>query len=195
MNKLFPFAFDEYNLLDHPFYKAWNEGILAKEQLAVYGRQYGRFVELIAHGWQKIGEASIAEEEELHYLLWQNFYESLQASTADKEIKEVTDLVNSVKQSYQSYGGAIGALYAFEAQQPETSLSKLQGLEKCYASWKVDKTYFEVHAGDLEEPALLEQKYHVLSADEKLQAQEACEQTCIQLWNALTGIMNHAALL
>jgi len=193
MQRLFAPVFERYNLLQHPFYLAWNEGRLTKEQMAVYAGEYGSFIQLISGGWQAAGEPVIAKEEEDHYVLWKSFAESLGTQNSGASIKEVNELVNSVRNSFGSRTTALGALYAFEAQQPLTASSKLEGLKEHYSQWNADETYFTIHQTDFEEPALLEEKINSLSKEEKLVAALACEETCSLLWNALTGIMEHTA--
>ena len=195
MNTLFPETFAQYNLLDHPFYQAWNNGTLTREQLAEYASQYGQFIRLISEGWQQIGENEIAKEEQEHFELWKQFGKSLQAEMiTSSSLPEIDELVNSVQKNNSSYAGALGALYAFEKQQPATASSKLDGLKKHYHHWQVDETYFAIHASDFEEPALLEEKYLALSDSDKKIAADACRETCSLLWNALTGISEHAGV-
>ena len=194
MHTLFSPVFEQYDLLKHPFYLAWNEGRLTKEQMAVYAGEYGSFIQLISDGWLAAGEQAIAKEEEEHYALWKKFTESLDAKTSGATLKEVNTLVNSVKNSFGSYAGALGALYAFEAQQPGTASSKLEGLKKHYGQWDADETYFDIHRSDFKEPALLEQKINSLSKEEKLVAALACEETCSLLWHALTGIVEQTGV-
>jgi pyrroloquinoline-quinone synthase len=195
MKKIAATSFDKFSLLKHPFYRAWNDGNLSQPQIAVYAQEYGAFIHLIGEGWQRVGENKIAEEEQEHYLLWKNFAQSLNAGRIKATVQQVNELVNSTKNCFQSYAGAIGALYAFEAQQPDTASSKLQGLRTHYSDWHADETYFTIHAEDFEEPALLEEKFNSLSAQEKIIAQTACEETCSHLWDALTGIMEHQEVI
>jgi pyrroloquinoline-quinone synthase len=162
--------------------------------MAVYAGEYGSFIQLISEGWRAAGEQAIAKEEEEHYVLWKKFADSLETKTSGATIKEVHTLVNSAKNSFGSYAGALGALYAFEAQQPGTASSKLEGLKKHYSQWAADETYFDIHQSDFEEPALLEQKINSLSKEEKLVAALACEETCSLLWHALTGIMEQTGV-
>ena len=189
MQRLFAHIFEQYNLLQHPFYLAWNEGHLTKEQMAVYAGEYGSFIQLISEGWHAAGEQAIAQEEEEHYVLWRNFSESLGTKNMGATISQVNELVSSVENCFRTYAGALGALYAFEAQQPATASSKLEGLKRHYSNWHPNETYFTIHQSDFEEPALLENKINSLSKEEKLVAALACEETCSLLWNALTGIM------
>ena len=119
---------------------------------------------------------------------------ALDAKNMGATIGQVNELVSSVKNCFGSYAGALGALYAFEAQQPATASSKLEGLKKHYSNWQADETYFTIHQADFEEPALLEEKINSLSKEEKLVAALACEETCSLLWNALTGIMERTGV-
>ena len=192
--KIYSETFRKYNLLDHPFYLAWNEGKLSCEQLSLYAQQYGSFIQLISNGWQAANEEGIATEEQEHYILWQKFGKSLNKEKINISLPAVADLVNCTKENYKNYAGALGALYAFEAQQPGTATSKLAGLKKHYSQWNVDETYFTIHADDVEEPALLEEKINLLSEKDKLTAADACETTCRLLWNALTDIYEHAGV-
>ncbi|MBS1946171.1 MAG: iron-containing redox enzyme family protein [Bacteroidetes bacterium] len=189
MNNSFKQTLDRHNLLQHPFYVAWNEGKLTREQLALYAGEYGSFIQLISKGWAKAGENKIAQEEEAHYKLWQKFAGSIGAENTHASLLSVKALLNSMEQHYGSYAGALGALYAFEAQQPATASSKLDGLRKHYSSWGADETYFQIHSTDFAEPALLEQKMSALSETERAVALEACVSTAKALWEALTGIM------
>jgi pyrroloquinoline-quinone synthase len=191
MQKLFSTVFEQYDLLQHPFYIAWNEGKLTKDQMSVYAGEYGSFIQLISEGWKTVGEHDISKEEEEHYQLWKLFAKSLDAKNMGATISNVTDLVSSAKKNFQSYAGALGALYAFEAQQPATASSKLKGLKDNYSNWNTDETYFHIHQSDFEEPALLEEKINSLSPEEKSVAIESCKETCQLLWNALSGIMDH----
>jgi len=152
-------------------------------------QEYGAFIQQISEGWKRVGENEIAEEEQEHFVLWKKFADSLNAGEVEATVPQVSELVSSTNKHFQSYAGAIGALYAFEAQQPGTASSKLQGLKEHYSGWHADETYFTIHEHDFEEPALLEEKFNALSAKEKIMAQTAFENTCSRLWDALTGIM------
>ena len=189
MNNTFADTLEQYNLLEHPFYLAWNEGKLTREQLALYAGEYGSFIKLISQGWQLVGEHQIAAEEIEHFALWQNFAGSIHAKTIAANLPLVKQLVSTTDSHYTTYAGALGALYAFEAQQPGTASSKLEGLRKNYNHLQADETYFKVHENDLAEPALLEEKISMLNEHGKAIAQSACASTCKALWDALTDIM------
>ena len=52
-------------------------------------------------------------------------------------------LVMTARELFTDYATALGALYAFEAQQPSTAASKLEGLERHYQLPDNARTYFE----------------------------------------------------
>ncbi len=189
MNNTFKETLAQHNLLQHPFYLAWNEGKLTRDQLALYAAEYGSFIKLISKGWQQAGEQAIGREEMEHYDLWKKFAASLGAQTISANFPSVKNLANITEEHYKTYASALGALYAFEAQQPATASSKLEGLKKHYSSWNADETYFEIHATDWDEPAMLEEKINALNENDKAIAHAACASTAKALWDALSGIM------
>jgi pyrroloquinoline-quinone synthase len=189
MNQIFSETFKQYNLLQHPFYLAWNKGTLIRDQLALYAGEYGAFIKLISTGWETIGEREIAAEETGHYELWQKFAGSIGSTQFSANLPSVRHLINTTVLNYKNYAGTLGSLYAFEAQQPATASSKLKGLRKQYSHWNIDETYFKVHENDLLEPAMLEEKMERLNPGEKAIAASACSSTCQALWDALSGIM------
>src|SRR5258706_10645082 len=95
MKKLFSSVFEQYNLLLHPFYTAWNKGTLTRKQVAVYAQEYGSFIELISKGWHTVGENKIARVEQQHNLLWQNFAQSLGSKKNESSLQEVNELIYS----------------------------------------------------------------------------------------------------
>lgn len=190
MNNTFKDTLEQHSLLKHPFYLAWNEGTLTRDQLALYAGEYGSFIQLISKGWQQAGEEAIAQEEVEHYDLWQKFAVSLGTNLIAPNLPSVKNLVSETETHYKNYASALGALYAFEAQQPATAASKLEGLKKHYSNWNADETYFEIHATDFAEPAMLEEKINALNENDRAIAHEACASTTKALWNALSGIMD-----
>jgi len=190
MNNTFKQTLEQHSLLKHPFYLAWNEGTLTREQLALYAGEYGSFIQLISKGWEQAGEKAIAAEEVEHYDLWQKFAATLGTNNIAPTLASVKNLVSTTEAHYKNYASALGALYAFEAQQPATAASKLEGLKKHYSNWNADETYFEIHATDFVEPAMLEEKINALNEADRAIAQEACASTTKALWDALTGIMD-----
>jgi pyrroloquinoline-quinone synthase len=175
------------DLNSHPFYQAWRAGTLSKDVLADYAVEYGRFVSTIASGWETLGEAHYAEEEREHEVLWANFKSELSATGVST--KPATDvLVTAAERYFSVRPEAIGALYSFEAQQPYTAQSKLDGLNEHYAFSDKGKEYFVVHASDVQEVEDLKRHVETLTDDEFARAKTACHVVCAAMWSALDGV-------
>ncbi len=178
-----------WNLLDHPFYQAWNRGELPVEALATYAREYGAFITRVAGGWMAHGDAEIAAEEREHAAIWNDgFAAALGVQIGEPAVAQVQDLCRAVDARFASPAGSLGGLYAFEAQQPHTSGSKLKGLREHYALGETAEEYFVIHETDFAEPALLAERIEALDAAGQAEAQAACAEVSEALWNALTGI-------
>lgn len=183
---------EEYNLLNHPFYQAWSAGTLPMEALATYATEYGNFVKLVPGGWRMHGDETIAAEEETHVVLWNKFAAKLGTEIQDATIPEIKSMVSIVENEFSNVPGSMGGLFAFEAQQPHTSTSKLEGLQKHYGSLGQEaEEYFEVHKDDLLEMEILAKRIEALPAHEQKQALVACQKVAVALWDGLTGV--HAA--
>ena len=106
----------------------------------------------------------------------------------------VRQLCETAGRLFGEKAASLGALYAFEAQQPATSRSKLDGLREHYNVARAGDTYFEVHADDDEEPRMLLDRIGKLSPEEQETAVAACEETSRALRIALDDLYGlHAA--
>jgi len=177
-----------WNLLESPFYQAWNQGALPVESLRDYAYEYGAFISLIAKGWESHGDVAIAAEERDHVELWRRFASALGTNIGDARTPAVRELVETADRLFSAPASSIGALYAFEAQQPKTASTKLEGLRAHYDLPQSAEVYFEVHATDEAEPALLRERFRKLSADDQQVAAEACETMCRALRTALDAL-------
>jgi pyrroloquinoline-quinone synthase len=174
-----------HDLNQHPFYRAWREGTLPRETLAKYAAEYGRFIATIPEGWATLGHDAHAQEERHHAEMWGAFQRAL--SAAADPCAEVDVLVAEAASAFASPASAIGALYAFEAQQPSTAKSKLDGLREHYGVGEEGEAYFVLHAGEYGERDVLGAEMMKLSAADRAVAVAACERTCVAMWNALSG--------
>jgi pyrroloquinoline-quinone synthase len=175
------------DLNSHPFYQDWRAGTLPSDKLKVYAAEYGRFVGTIAAGWDTIGEAHYAEEEREHEELWNDFKRDLGVSGTGS-LAHTDVLVTAAQRYFAVAPEAVGALYAFEAQQPHTSKSKLDGLNEHYALSDTGKKYFEVHAEDFAEVEDLKEYVAKMSDAEFARAKTACHVVCAAMWSALDGV-------
>jgi len=158
---------DEFHLLKHPFYKAWNDGKLSVESLQDYASQYYHHVEAFptylsaTHAQtddlntrQHLLQNLIDEEagSPNHPDLWLQFTKSLgleKNTVLETPLWEETKtLVQTFKNRCADHGTATGiaVLYAYESQIPKIAETKIEGLKKHYGLGSKDAMeYFEVH--------------------------------------------------
>lgn len=179
---------ERWNLLNHPFYEAWNAGELPESALKSYAEEYGAFIALMPDGWRRVGDEETAIEEEEHIEMWGQFAEGLGTSVSHAETDEVEQLVDSTNQWFSGEATALGALYAFEAQQPETAKTKLAGLKEYYDLPSTVETYFDTHTRNEHEAEKLSARIDELDDDSQLIALDVCGKMSKALWDALTGI-------
>jgi len=203
---------EERNMLHHPFYKAWNNGSLTQEMLKDYACQYYHFVkdfprmvsavhsntpDLAAR--QELLRNLIDEEQgnENHPALWMKFATAMGASEAELDrtipLPTTTALVGTMMNTCRqgSFQEGLAALYAYEAQIPEVSRTKIEGLKKFYGITNTDAIkFFTVHQeADV---------YHSRSEREMIEkntppelaeaVQRASTETTEALWRFLDGV-------
>lgn len=177
-----------HRILDHPFYRSWSEGTLPLPALASYAAEYGAFIDKVAVGWEACDWPEHADEERYHSELWQQFAGALGTEIGTPTIPQVNVLLDVCDRLFAAADTAWGALYAFEAQQPETAATKLDGLNEHYDMPEEAKTYFEVHADDLYEAEAIVTHLEGASEEERARAVAACSEMSVALWDALTGV-------
>lgn len=187
---------EQYNLLNHPFYQAWSAGTLPVDALKTYAAEWGNFVAQVPKGWAAHGDDAIAAEEVTHVALWDDFAADLGTKVAAPIINEMKELTAACDRNFGDGVTSVGALYAFEAQQPHTSTSKLNGLKEHYTLGEKGQEYFRIHCDDIHEMEILAQRAEAMSEADQAKTVAACEETAKALWNALTGIHNgHCAVM
>jgi len=185
---------EKWDLLKHPFYQAWSEGTLPVEALKVYAAEYGAFINILEEGWNTLDDTETAQEEKEHAELWEQFAVALETKINQPKITQTAELINTANKLFTSPATTLGAMYAFEAQQPETAKSKLEGLKAHYSLPVIVEPYFEVHSANWHESKKILSALEKLSSDEQDQAYDACEKMAGALWNALTGIHEETCL-
>ena len=184
----------KWDLLTHPFYQAWSAGTLPVDALKVYAAEYGAFIDTLAEGWETLDDPDTAQEEKEHAELWDQFALALETNVDNPNIAQTITLVRTAKELFRTQAGALGAMYAFEAQQPTTAKSKLDGLKTHYSLPSEVEPYFEVHATNWHETKKILDLMETLSPEELLQANQACQKMAEALWNTLTGIHEKTCL-
>jgi len=201
---------DQYHLLNHPFYKSWNEGKLTREIIKDYAEQYYQHVKAFpryisaTHSLcediekRKILLENLNDEENKdgdHPKLWKNFALAMGADAkkieevkADQFTKNMID--NFFKNGRSTYAEGLASLYTYERQIPEIAETKIQGLKKYYGvSSKEGLEFFEVHKkADVHHRVECEKLLDALSEEEQSKAEKAALSTAKYLWNFLSGI-------
>jgi len=201
---------DEYHLLNHPFYKSWNDGKLTREIIKDYAEQYYQHVKAFpryisaTHSLcediekRKILLENLQDEEKDgadHPKLWKNFALAIGAEENEidsvKKEKFTTEMIdNFFKYGRASYAEGLASLYTYERQIPEIAETKIRGLISHYeVSSKEGLEFFEVHkAADVYHREACEKLLDGLSKEEQIKAEKSALSTAKYLWNFLTGM-------
>ncbi|PYX06590.1 MAG: TENA/THI-4 protein [Acidobacteria bacterium] len=205
----------KYDLLDHPYYKAWAAGELSHDDLREYACQYyhhvAAFPTYLAQLAVRLDDgdlrqavlANMADEKGLvagerpHAELWLDFAEGMGASRdllGHQPVAGISDLI-AFFHDVASNGApeeALAAFYAYESQVPRLATEKLRGLRDKYAASDKACAYFDLHtAADIYHAQVWRQQLekrveaNPTASEKALSAAEATAQT---LWRALDGI-------
>jgi len=163
----------KYDLLCHPFYKAWSAGELTREDLREYGKDYfhqvAEFPEYLQEFGARVEDDQLRRavlvnrqdelgEDELgtdvdgsrpHAELWLDFVEGMGGERAGadapvNEIGELTEWFHSVARE-GAPEEALAAFYAYESQVPRVSAEKARGLREMYGADEKTCEYFTLH--------------------------------------------------
>jgi pyrroloquinoline-quinone synthase len=208
---------EQKHLLKHPFYIAWTEGKLTREQLKNYAVQY--FQNVLAFPTylsavhfntpaidqsvavrQEILENLIEEErgENNHPALWKRFAKSLGATEAElaktAPLPSTANLVETFRSLClnSSFYAGLAALYAYESQIPEIAAVKIDGLKQFYGMTNSeDYKFFTVHEkADVwhTEAELKLIEQYADTPQKQAEAIEVSEKAATALWQFLDGI-------
>jgi pyrroloquinoline-quinone synthase len=203
---------EKYHLLKHPFYKAWTEGKLSKQELGLYAEQYYQHVRAFPENLKQLASRtngdgnlkSIVNEnldEELnasapHPVLWRQFAQALDVTDASLDeayplpgIAALLDTFDEVA-AQGATAQAVAAFYVYEAQVPEIAAQKIDGLRRFYNITEPSAlAYFAVHEeADVRHRAA----WRTWLADQKIADTVgvlcAAERTLKALWGALDAV-------
>jgi pyrroloquinoline-quinone synthase len=163
----------KYDLLCHPFYKAWNAGELTRDDLREYAKDYYHHVEafpiylaqlavrlddcalrraVLANLADEKGAADASGEAlPAHSDLWMDFAErmgarrEMQGHVPHPAVKNLTDFFHSTA-SDGAPEEALAAFYAYESQVPRVATEKARGLKEMYGADEKTRAYFTLHA-------------------------------------------------
>jgi len=203
----------KYDLLCHPFYKAWSAGELTREDLRAYAQNYFHHVNAFPEYLQEFAsrlpqgdvrravEANHDDEIGLygsrpHSELWLDFVEGMGGECAGsaKPIAEVGSLMHRFHSAALEGGPeeALATFYAYESQVPRLAAEKARGLEAMYGADAKTCEYFTLHTtADVYHSRVWKQQL-AKAVEESPEAAEralnAAENAAKALWTALDGI-------
>ena len=202
---------DAYHLLNHQFYKAWNDGQLSIDTLKTYAKEYYHHVAAFPRyisgihtqcsdlKTRQVLLGNLIEEEqgaENHPELWKQFGEGLGLSRVEFDEKPQLSATNALVDGYfdhvrSDFSAGLGALYAYERQTPEVATSKIEGLCNHYGITD-ERTlkFFDVHAdADVWHREECAKLIEGLSEAEQQKVLEGAEAGAKLLWGFLDGMM------
>ena len=162
----------KYDLLCHPFYKAWAAGSLTRGDLRDYAQDYYHHVEafpsylaelgirleegelrravLANMSDEKGGEDVFGEPSQPHSELWLDFAQGMGSKRdlhAHKPLKQVRELMAYFHRvaSEGTPEEALAAFYAYESQVPRVANEKARGLREMFGADERTTAYFTLH--------------------------------------------------
>jgi pyrroloquinoline-quinone synthase len=208
----------KYDLLCHPFYQAWSEGTLTRDDLRAYSADYyhhvAAFPTYLASYYSRLPEGdlrravvqNLADEEGLdgnpssrpHSEMWLDFAEGIGAERAEarnsEPVAEVASLIEHFRRVAKegSDGEALASFYAYESQVPRVAKEKARGLREMYGADAKTCGYFTLHttADVYHSNVWRDQLSNAIASDSDMQerALVAAENAARSLWRALDGI-------
>ena len=203
----------KYDLLCHPFYQAWSEGKLTRNDLCEYAREYYQHVDAfpayldefaarLPHG--HLRQAVLANREEevgadggrAHSELWLDFVEGMGGGRSPRAsyLPELKNLISHFHQVSREGGPeeVLAAFYAYESQVPRVAAEKARGLREMYGADQKTCGYFTLHTtADVYHSNVWRNQLERMVEDNpaaEQRALDAAENAAKALWNALDGI-------
>ncbi len=202
---------DELHLLNHDFYKSWDEGTLSLETLQLYAQEYYHHVAAFPRYLSSIHSlcpdiqsrqillGNLIEEEqgeENHPELWTRFAEGLGVSRDGISTPAQLETTNALVDGYfeltrSDYATGLGAIYAYERQTPEVAKSKIDGLKKHYGiESERALEFFTVHMkADEWHTQEIVGLINNLSPQDQLKAANGAQVSAKLLWGFLDGMV------
>ena len=171
-----------FDLLCHPFYKAWSAGELSRDDLREYSRDYyhhvNAFPSYLAELSMRLAEGMGASR-------------NLRGHEPVAEIHDLTTFFHGVA-SEGTPEEALAAFYAYESQVPRVAAEKARGLREMYAADDKTCEYFTLHSiADVHHSQIWRQQL-ARRLEQNPQAAEpaliAAGDAAKALWSALDGI-------
>ena len=202
-----------YDLLCHPFYKAWSAGELTREDLRNYGQNYfhhvNAFPEYLQAFASRLPEGAARRAVEAnhddevgghgsrpHAELWLDFVQGMggERSGTAKPMAEIDALMRQFHSAALEGGPeeALATFYAYESQVPRVAAEKARGLKAMYGADAKTCEYFTLHTtADVYHSRVWKQQLANAvegNAEAAERALNAAGKAAKALWTALDGI-------
>jgi pyrroloquinoline-quinone synthase len=204
----------KYDLLCHPFYKAWSAGELTREDLREYAREYFHHVEAFPCYLEEFGSrvpddqlrrvVLMNRDDEVgadgsrpHSDIWLDFLKGMGGEGVPPkhapllEIQQLVGWFHSVARD-GTPEEACAAFYAYESQVPRVAKEKARGLREMYNADEKTCGYFALHTtADVYHSRIWRHQLAKLVQGNATAAERALnsgEATAQALWKALDGI-------
>ena len=203
-------------ILEHPFYEAWRQGNLTRDDLAFYAGQYWRQVEAFPGYLGALADrlpdeaaavvcANLADEVEGdHQGMWLAFAQAVgadgdavRATSPEPETRACVESF-SIAAASASPAFALGMIYGYESQTPEVATTKADGLRDHYGIEGPGVEYFEVHGEiDVEHSAELAGALATIAtSDAELgEAAAGARAGAEAIWRLLDGVARERQLV
>jgi len=202
-----------YDLLCHPFYKAWSAGELTRADLRHYGQNYFHHVNAFPEYLKEFAarlpqgdtrRAVLANHDDEmgshgsrpHAELWLDFVGGMGGGRAGslEPIAEIDELIQRFHSTAieSEPEEALATFYAYESQVPRVAAEKARGLQAMYGADARTCEYFTLHTtADVYHSRVWKQQLTNCVVDNPAAAERAlnaAENAAKALWNALDGI-------
>ncbi len=208
----------QYDLICHPFYKAWSAGELTRDDLREYAQDYFPHVEAFPAYLAQLAVrledcelrksvlANLADEKGSHDArpnatphsdMWLDFAEGMGADRDQRGHKTVPAMKKLISffdrvSATGSVEEALAAFYAYESQVPRIAKEKARGLKEFYGADEKTYSYFTLHeTADLHHSKVWRDQLAArIEANPKSAeaALDSAEAAAKSLWSALDGI-------
>ena len=130
----------KYDLLCHPFYKAWSAGQLSREDLREYAREYFHHVEVFPSYLDEF--AARLPHNHMRRAVLAN-----REAAGGTHLPEMKNLIRSFHAVAREGAPeeALAAFYAYESQVPRVAAAKAKGLREMYDADEKTYGYFTLH--------------------------------------------------
>jgi pyrroloquinoline-quinone synthase len=207
-----------FDLLCHPFYKAWSEGKLTTDDLREYSAEYYHHVAAFPtylsafHSRLEDGELrrnvlrNLADEEiegRAHADLWLDFCNGMGAMSNEVRSRQPIPEIDALIKHFRSVASSatcaevLAAFYAYESQVPRVAKEKARGLRERYNADSKTCGYFTLHQfADVQHSAVWREELERELAshpEQREAALTAAENAAQMLWQALYGVQRQIA--